>query len=79
MKKSVDGIAVEMTAIVARNLWYIGYNQEKKVLMIEFRRGPVYVFNEVPESVYEELLKSDAPDEFFDEKIKNGFKNRRVW
>lgn len=79
MKKSIDGLIVEMDFVDGRTLSTVGYVEEKKVLAIEFTRGPVYVFNEVPKNLYEELLKSETPDDLFYEKIKNGFVNKRVW
>jgi len=79
MKKSIDGEIIEMDFVDGRTLSTVGYVEEKKLLAIEFSRGPVYVFSEVPESVYEELMKSDTPDDFFNDKLKNGYKNKRVW
>ena len=79
MKKSIDGEIIEMDFMNSRTLSTVGYNKEKKLLAIEFTRGPVYVYNEVPESIYEELMKSDVPDDVFFDKIKNGFVNKRVW
>jgi len=79
MRKSIDGEIIEMDFVDSRMLSTVGYHQEKKILAIEFTRGPVYVYNEVPESIYDELLKSEAPDDIFNDKIRYAFKNKRVW
>ncbi|NCC68397.1 MAG: KTSC domain-containing protein [Clostridia bacterium] len=79
MKKSVDGTIVEMISVESKTLATVGYNDEEKVLSIEFCRGPVYVYNEVPKSVYERLISEPSPDDYFNENIKNGYNNRRVW
>ena len=79
MKKNVDGNVVDMVAVESRNITYLGYNEENKVLAVEFLRGPVYVYKEVPKSTYEELLASEALDDYFDKNVKNGFANKRVY
>lgn len=79
MKKSIDGKVIDMNFVEGRTLSTVGYEDEARVLAIEFTRGPVYVYNEVPKNVYEELLAAPSPDVYFDEKIKTGYKNRRVW
>jgi len=79
MKKSIDGTVMEMIPIGTKMLETVGYDEEKRVLAIEFTRGPVYVYSEVPKDVFEEQLAAPSPDDFFSEKIKNGFANKRVW
>lgn len=78
MKKSVDGNTMEMIHVESKNLSYIGYDEEKNTLMIEFTRGPVYIYNEVPKNVYEVMLSTATLDDYFNENIKNSYKNKRV-
>ena len=78
MKKSIDGNVMEMTPVESKNLSYVGYDEEKSALLIEFTRGPVYIYNEVPKSTFEGLLSALSVDDFFNESIKNSFKNKRV-
>jgi len=78
MKKSIDGTIMEMTFVEAKMLSYVGYNEETQVLAIEFCRGPVHVYNDVPKTIFEGLLLSPAVDDYFNENIRNSFKNRRV-
>ena len=79
MRKNIDGKIIDMDFVEGRTLSTVGYDDGAQVLAIEFARGPVYVYNDVPKDVYEELIKAPLPDVYFDEKIKNGYKNRRVW
>ncbi len=79
MKKSIDGKTIEMDYVEGKTLSTVGYDEEAQVLAIEFARGPVHVYNGVPKDVYDELLKASSPDVYFDEKIRNSYKNRRVW
>ena len=79
MKKSIDGKTIEMDYVEGKTLSTVGYDEDAQVLAIEFSRGPVYIYNGVPKDAYDELIKSPSPDIYFDEKIRNSYKNRRVW
>ena len=79
MKKSIDGKTIDMDYVEGKTLSTVGYDEEAQVLAIEFTRGPVHVYSAVPKDVYEELLKASSPDAYFDDKIRNSYKNRRVW
>lgn len=79
MRKSVDGAVVDMTPVEARTLASIGYIEERGDLALEFTRGPVLVYYEVPENIYKALLSADLPDDYFEKNIRYTFKNKRVW
>ena len=79
MRKSIDGKTIDMDYVEGKTLSTVGYDEEAQVLAIEFTRGPVHVYNGVPKDVYDELMKASSADIFFDEKIRNCYKNRRVW
>ncbi len=79
MKKSIEGEIIEMDYVYGKTLSTVGYNEEKQMLAIEFTRGPVHVYSEVPKNVYDDLIKAPVPDEFFEENIRRTYKNRRVW
>lgn len=79
MNKNVDGIVMDMTTVEAKNILTVGYNEEKRSLVIEFTRGPVYVYDEVPKSVYEGMLTASSPDDYYNDNFKTGYANRRVW
>jgi len=78
MKKRINETEVEMVAVESRNISYVGYSEEKKFLVFEFIRGPVYVYDDVPKSTYDTLLSSTAIDDYFNDSVKNSFKNRRI-
>lgn len=78
MKKSIGGEIIDMEYVNGKTVATVGYDDEKRVLTIEFTRGPVLVYDAVPKSVYEELIKSPTPDGFFEDKIRHVYKNKRV-
>lgn len=79
MKKGIDGMTFEMTKVESALISYLGFDEENRFLLIEFIRGPVYIYNEVPKSVYDALLSAEIPDDFFNSNIRYVYKNRRVW
>lgn len=78
MKKIVNETTVEMVAVESKNMSYVGYSEEKAFMVIDFIRGPVYVFDNVPKETYETLLSTETKDDYFNENIKNSFKNKRI-
>lgn len=78
MKKTIEGIVFEMEMMKSKDISYLGHDAASGVLALEFTRGPVFVFYEVPPEVFEQLRTAEAPDAFFDVHIKNGYRNKRV-
>ncbi len=78
MKKTIEGAVFEMHSVEAKNFSYVGYDEGGLKLVIEFSRGPVYVYETLPKPVFDAFLASDAPDIFYDEQIKSAYKGRRV-
>jgi len=42
-------------------------------LVVNFKTGSSYVYYEVPEELYEKLLKADSVGSFFSKKIRHSF------
>jgi hypothetical protein len=54
------------------------YDRTSATLLVRFRPWHVEEFTEVPESVVSAWRISDAPDDFFDNKIRRRFASRRL-
>jgi len=78
VKKCVDGSYMDMISVESKNVANVGYIEETQLMAIEFIRGPVYVYKDVPKSVFEGMLSPETADEYFDKNVKNGFVNKRV-
>lgn len=50
-------------------VYEIGYNPKSKTLEVVFRSGKVWVYEEVPKKVYQELLKSESIGSYMRENI----------
>jgi hypothetical protein len=69
---------VEMKPVQSSNVKSVGYDPEKKALHIHFRSGTTYVYKDVPESVYWELLESQSVGKYLDKNVKGGFDHEQV-
>lgn len=77
MKKSVDGVMIETVELNSNLLMDVGYNEERQEMLAETRRGGAYLYSKVTKEVYEGLISSATPDEFFNANIKS-LPNKRV-
>lgn len=78
MKKTIEGTSIEMTRVESNLFYYVGYNEEKSLLLIETCRGPALIYIEVPKSVFDGLMSAEAIDDYFNENIRYTYKERRV-
>lgn len=78
MKKIIEGDSIEVTRVESNLFYYVGYNEEKKILLIETCRGPALIYNDVPKSVFDGLMSATAIDDYFNENIRYTHKERRV-
>lgn len=57
-------------SVESSNLASVGYDVENEILEIEFNKGGVYQYFDVPENVYEELMSASSHGQYFDRNIK---------
>lgn len=55
-----------------------GYDPATRVLEIEFARGVVYHYFDVPLDVYQDLVDADSQGRFFHTRIRDRFASQRV-
>jgi len=56
----------------------IGYQEDSEILEIQFSRGEVCQYYNVPSVVYNELMKSPAKEDFYHQKIGERFPCSRI-
>ncbi len=69
---------IRREAVASSNVASIGYSQHLHVLEIEFTRGAIYRFLEVPRSVYRELMDSGSKGHFIAENLRGRYRFVRV-
>jgi len=54
------------------------YDHSKKVLKVTFTSGSEYLYSKVPVNIFSEALKAKSQGRFFNTKIKDKFKFKKV-
>jgi len=71
-------VAMERTPVEDKVLVSIGYDSEARVLEIEFPKGKVYQYRDVPPELHVWLMRSHDKRSLFRNKIDGVFEYRRV-
>lgn len=70
----MSGVQVRSTSLRS-----VRYDAEKKLLEVELHTKDRYQFFEVPAAVYEELMKAESREHFFDRNIRLKYRHRRIF
>jgi hypothetical protein len=63
---------MERTPVESSNLVSVGYDEQARVLEIEFGGQSVYQYFDVPKWLYEELMAAPSLGEYLDKHVKKG-------
>ena len=64
--------------VLSREIEWIGYEQKKSMLQVEFIAGPIYQYEQVPESLFQAFLDASSHGRFFDTQIKGRYPHRKI-
>lgn len=67
----------EMIPVDSSNLLQIGYDANTQELHVEFMDGGRYVYQDVPESTFDELAQADSKGSYLNREIKPNYGFRR--
>ena len=59
-----------MTPVVSSQIKSAGYDYEEQKLYVEFKNGKVYQYSNVPENIYDNLIKAPSPGSYFNTAIR---------
>jgi hypothetical protein len=59
--------------VESSNLASVGYQPSTRMLEVEFMRGGVYRYSDVPQDVFDELIAAPSPGSYFAVHIKNTY------
>ncbi|MGF1479420.1 MAG: lysine--tRNA ligase [Cyanophyceae cyanobacterium] len=68
-----DVIAFPLLKTQSTAIKSFDYDEEKKVLRVQFGNGSVYLYHDVPESVYKEMKDAPSVGQFFNTQIRDKF------
>ena len=71
-------ILVERLSVKSRILRSVGYDENTKILEIEFSSGFVYQYSGVPPKVYADLMHSAEIGKYYSEKVRPKFQTKQV-
>lgn len=69
---------MERTVVESANLASIGFDQGSSTLEIEFRDGSVYQYYDVPENVYDDLMRAGSKGRYFHKNIRHVYRYMRL-
>jgi hypothetical protein len=69
---------VEMVLVLSSVLEAVGFDRGHGELHVRFRSGETYVYSEVPERVYRELLEAGSKGGFFTNVVKPAYAGRKL-
>jgi hypothetical protein len=69
---------IKMTTVMSSQIESVGYDEDDEILYIEFKKGTVYKYLDVPKSLYNQLIKNDSIGSFFTHNIKFSFEYEKL-
>ena len=69
---------MKRTPVTSSTLSSVGYCPTTATLEIKFLRGAVYQYSNVPQNIYDELMKASSKGKFFNTYIKRAYPYLRV-
>lgn len=66
-----------MTPLKSSNLAGAAYDDSTRALTIKFQNGAIWVYDDVPRTIYDDLLAAPSAGRFFAARIRGAFKSRR--
>ena len=60
------------------NVSSAGYDDQSQTLEIEFRRGGIYQYFDVPRLTYDQFMSASSPGDYLHDQIRGTFRYARV-
>ena len=76
LKEEIKGTKI-INEVQSSNLVKTEYDTETKKLVVEFKNGMKYEYDEVPHQVYTQFRVSESQGKFFNGKISKVFKYKK--
>ena len=64
-------MSITMQPVESTQIMAIGHDEESKTLAIQFKGGSVYHYQNVPVSLFAELMAAESKGKFFGQNLKN--------
>ena len=69
---------MQQNNVASTNLKSVGYDCDTETLEVEFLRGSVYQYYNVPQNIFEQLMREGSKGKFLFNFIRNAYPYSRV-
>ena len=69
---------MQMISVSSSNLAAVGYDPSDSTLVVEFKNGTTYKYRQVPQSIFDGLMRASSKGAFFNAKIKDHYRHTRL-
>lgn len=69
---------MERYSVASSNISSVGYDESSQTLEVEFLNGSIYQYFNVPQNMYEQLMKEPSKGRFLNTYIKNAYPHSRI-
>ena len=69
---------MDRESVTSSNIASVGYDAGSSVLEVEFKKGGIYQYFDVPPSVHIEMLQGESVGKYFAANVKDAFRYSRV-
>jgi hypothetical protein len=73
-KSSSERTDILRTRVKSSNIFSIGYDPVNKILQVEFKKGSIYEYYDVPDNVYQNFMKAGSKGNFISQLSKFMYK-----
>ena len=64
--------------VLSREIEWIGYDDKRNMLQVEFIAGGIYQYDQVPQKIYQDFLNAPSYGQYFESQIKGHYIHRKV-
>lgn len=69
---------MDRTPVTSSNIVSIWYDEENRVLEIEFNNSGVYQYTWIPVGICNSLMNASSHGQYFNENIKNSYSYKKI-
>jgi hypothetical protein len=69
---------MDRVPVSSSNIASVGYDADSQTLEVEFLKGGIYQYFQVPQNVHEDFMASSSKGQYHHQNIKNRYPTTRV-
>jgi hypothetical protein len=70
--------SMKMRGIASRSIKKVGYDKERRILLVEFHNGHLYEYRDFPASTYADFIASTSRGAYFNKYIRDHYSFHRI-